>query len=55
MVAVSGESSLLSLVLQEMLFEVAGVTVGGVTDVTFVHIATSTASTASTWTWKYKV
>ena len=50
MVAVPRESSLLSLVLQEMLFEVAGVTVGGVTDITFVHIATSTTSTAPSTT-----
>ena len=48
MVAVPGQSSLLSLVLQQMLLEVAGVTVGGVADITFVHIATSTTSTTST-------
>ena len=44
MVAVPGQSSLLSLVLQEMLFEVTRVTVGGVADITFVHPPTSTTS-----------
>ena len=47
MVAVPGQSSLLSLVLQEMLFEVTRVTVGGVTNITFVHPATSTSTTTS--------
>ena len=48
MVAVPGQSSLLSLVLQEMLFEVTRVTVGGVTNITFVHPATSTTTTSTT-------
>ena len=45
MVAVPGQASLLSLVFEEMLLEVAGMTVGGVTNITFVQIAPTTSTT----------
>ena len=49
MVAVPGQASLLSLVFEEMLLEVAGMTVGGVTNITFVQIAPTTTAAPVAW------